>query len=86
MSSLQEEGLGVFIQNSTMSAFLKQVPSKVQESHLQQHQIKMASYKASFLRKNFDLQNHVKDALLMKDPLGLDIENFLKEQQENAEP
>ena len=86
MSSLQEEGLGVFIHNSTMSAFLKQVPSKVQESHLQQHQINMASYKASFLRKNFDLQNHLKDALLMKDPLGQDIKNFLKEQQENAEP
>ena len=69
-----------------MSAFLKQVPSKIQESHLQQHQINMASYKASNLRKNFDLQNHLKDALLMKDPLGLDIEKFLKEQQENAEP
>lgn len=86
MSSLQEEGLGVFIQNSTMSAFMKQVPSKVEESHLQQHQINVASYKASFLRKNFDLQNHLKYALLMKDPLGEDIENYLKEQQENTEP
>ena len=86
MSSLQEEGLGVFIQKTTMSVFLKQVPSKVQESHLQQHQINMASYEASFLRKHFNLQNHLKDALLMKDPLGLDIENFLKGQQENAEP
>lgn len=86
MSSLQEERLGVFIQNGTMSAFLKQVPSKVEESHLQQHQINMTSYKASFMRKNFDLPNHLKDALLMKDPLGQDIEDYLKEQQENAEP
>lgn len=69
MSSLQEEGLGVFIQNGTMSAFLKQVPSKVEESRLQEHQMNLLNYKTSFMCKNFDVQNHVKDALLKKDPL-----------------
>ena len=82
MLELQDHGLGVFIQNGNVAAFLKQVPPAVDEGKLQYY-MSLASYKDGFCRKNFDLPRQQLDELLSKDPLGERIKEYLQEQQEN---
>lgn len=82
MVELQDHGFGVFIQNGNVAAFLKQVPSAVNEGKLQYY-MSLKSYKDGFCRKNFDLPSQQLDELLSKDPLGERIKEYLQEQQEN---
>ena len=51
---LQDEGFGKFVKSGNTAAFLKQLPSAVDEGKLQFYMSKM-SYKDVFCRKNFDL-------------------------------
>ena len=82
MVELQDHGFGVFIQNGNVAAFLKQVPSEIDEEKLQYY-VSLKSYKDGFCRKNFDLPSQQLDELLSKDPLGERIKDYLQEQQEN---
>ena len=79
---LQDEGFGKFVKSGNTAAFLKQLPSAVDEGKLQFYMSKM-SYKDVFSRKNFDLAKQLLGDLLSKDPLGDSIKEYLQEQQEH---
>ena len=68
MVKLQDEGFGKFVKYGNTAAFLKQLPSAVDEGKLQFYMSKM-SYKEVFSSKNFDLAKQLLGDLLSKDPL-----------------
>lgn len=80
MVKLQDEGFGKFVKSGNTAAFLKQLPSAVDEVKLQFYMSKM-SYKDVFSRKNFDLAKQQLGDLLSKDLLGDSIKEYLQEQQ-----
>ena len=82
MVKLQDEGFGKFVKSGNTAAFLKQLPSAVDEGKLQFYMSKM-SYKDVFSRKNFDLAKLQLGDLLSKDPLGDSIKEYLQEQHEH---
>ena len=82
MVKLQDEGFGKFVKSGNTAAFLKQLPSAVDEGKLQFYMSKM-SYKDVFSRKNFDLAKPQLGDLLSKDPLGNSIKEYLQEQHEH---
>ena len=82
MVKLQDEGFGKFVKSVNTVAFLKQLPSAVDEGKRQVYMSKM-SYKDVFSRKNFDLAKQQLGDLLSKDPLGDSIKEYLQEQQEH---
>ena len=82
MVKLQDEGFGKFVKSGNTAAFLKQLPSAVDEGKLQFYMSKM-SYKDVFSRKNFDLAKPQLGDLLSKDPLGDSIREYLQEQHEH---
>ena len=82
MVKLQDEGFGKFVKSGNTAAFLKQLPSAVDEGKLQFYMSKM-SYKDVFSRKNFDLAKPQLGDLLSKDPLGDSIKEYLQEQHEH---
>ena len=82
MVKLQDEGFGKFVKSGNTAAFLKQLPSAVDEGKLQFYMSKM-SYKDVFSRKNFDLAKQLLGDLLSKDPLGDSRKEYLQEQQEH---
>ena len=80
MVKLQDEGFGKFVKSGNTAAFLKQLPSAVDEGKLQ---LSKMSYKDVFSRKNFDQAKQLLGDLLSKDPLGDSITEYLQEQQEH---
>lgn len=82
MHQLQKQGFGVYIQSENTAAFLKQIPPAVDEGRLQCY-MSLVCYKDVLCRKNFDLPKKQLDDLLLKDPLGENIKEYLQEQQEN---
>lgn len=80
MVKLQDEGFRKFVKSGNTAAFLKQLPSAVDEGKLQ---LSKMSYKDVFSRKNFDLAKQLLGDLLSKDPLGDSITEYLQEQQEH---
>lgn len=82
MVKLQDEGFGKFVKSGNTVAFLKQLPSAVDEGKRQVYMSKM-SYIDVFSRKNFDLAKQQLGDLLSKDPLGDSIKEYLQEQQEH---
>ena len=82
MVKLQDEGFGKFVKSGNTAAFLKQLPSEVDEGKLQFY-MSPPSYKDVFCRKNFDLAKQQLGDLLSKDPLRDSIKEYLQEQQEN---
>ena len=86
MNNLQLEGLGVFTQNGSASAFLKKVPSQLEDADLHQYGLNVKAYHISFCRKNFDLPSKMRANLLAKEPsLRMEILQYLETQQENVE-
>ena len=82
MVKLQDHGFGKFVKSGNTAAFLKQLPSAVDEEKLQFYMSKM-SYKDVFSRKNFHLAKQQLGDLLSNDPLGDSIKEYLQEQQEH---
>ena len=84
MEDLQDECLGELVKNGNMSAFIKQVPSKVNESEdLTPYKMSIAEYTSALCRKNYDLPKKQRELLLSKSNLGEDIMKYLEEDNEN---
>ena len=84
MADLQDEGLGDFIRSGNNSAFIKQVPNKVNESeNLTPYKMSIGQYTSAFCRKNYDLPNNLRGSLLSKSILDEAITNFFEEEKEN---
>jgi len=77
MVKLQDEGFGKFVKSGNTAAFLKQLPSAVDEGKLQFYMSKM-SYKDVFCRKNFDLANSSSPNCCQRIPLGIPYKNICK--------
>ena len=83
MADLQHEGLGDFIRSGNNSAFIKQVPNKVNESeNLTPYKMSIGQYTSAFCRKNYDLPNNLRGSLLSKSILDEAITNFFEEEKE----
>lgn len=80
------KGMGVSIQHKGGIAFLKQVPNKVTAKQLEQYKMSPEMYTAIFCKKNFDLQNQLKETILCKDALGETIKQYLEAGRENEDP
>ena len=84
MEDLQYECLGELVKNGNMSAFIKQVPNKVNESeNLTPYKMSIAEYTSAFCRKNYDLPKKLRESLLSKSNLEEDIMKYLEEEKEN---
>lgn len=84
MRQLQEHGFGLFVESGSAAAFIKQVPSEVDEGKLQYY-MQLDSYKEALCRKNYDLPQQQLQDWLSKDPLGEKIKEYLRKEQENQD-
>ena len=76
MLQLQNHGFGVYVQNGSAAAFLKQVPPAADEAKLQYY-MSLGSYTDAFCRKNFDLLKQQLDEWLTRDLMGEIIKEYL---------
>ena len=63
MESLEGDCLGRVVKSGTTVAFLKEVPSNVEEMSITKHGVLKDEYRKSFFKLNMDISNKLRDRI-----------------------
>jgi hypothetical protein len=63
MESLEADCLGHVVKSGATVAFLKEVPSKVEETSITKHGVSKDDYRKSFFKINMDISNKLRDRI-----------------------
>ena len=79
MESLEANCLGYAVKSGSTVAFLKELPSKVEDASITKHGVLKDDYKKSFFKLNMDISNKLRDRIKANNEFACVILNATEE-------
>ena len=79
MESLEADCLGYVVKSGSTVAFLKELPSKVEDASITKHGVLKNDYKKSFFKLNMDISNKLRDRIKANNEFACAILNATEE-------
>ena len=84
MESLEANCLGYAVKSGSTVAFLKELPSKVEDASITKHGVLKDDYKKSFFKLNMDISNKLRDRIKANNEFACVILNATEDDSEQS--